>query len=1085
MNYIYQLDSISTRYRKFSKGQYVKHTQFNEFLDYFEDQDRLSRVMLQGVGVVCGFQPQPIYKNKQLISLQLSQGVAITTDGDLLTLNIKSKTQDLTGDSYMSELKDIGVDFKEYTHYKVYDNHKVKYPGFFDSNGENQSELWELATADEATAGFLPLPTLTDLNDKYLLLYLESYEKEVKPCRGVDCDNHGEQQIRNLKVLFATAAGIERLLDADTVYPERNLLAGVTNEIKLKRVIVTPGMGTPAQLKQAYKEVLATSGYTQMFANIDFICEVMNIPVINRSGFITRLNQLANENKNYQYAYAVLRDLSYTYNEIVRALPTSFTKCFPNRRAFPKHIMLGRLNFAGAKASDRTRHHFYNAPILDNKKITRRLRTLVERFNQQTIEFRDPINIGSAGLGITPTKRKNPLGYGAIPFYYNISDKFLRLWNFDKTSNRRSNTNLTYDKALLASNLHVQRPLDYNIDNEGFYNIEGHQGGDYREVMELLRTFKDTKQLAFEVMAVSLTQLVDNKDFYKADFADYVEKNPGMEHIGGVKRGGTIVLVYNSESDPQVIADFSLPYICCTPKTNFGLTLPSATICKDAKPMVFTVTPSNGEVKAVVNSGVNGGVVKVNGQYMFNPNVVDPTLLNSEIKFTVNGKPTDCKVKVLSNPNVTVAATFFEYPEGDSDRTVVTFHVSNANAADYHYEWDFLGTGAYVPLQPDANGNVKNIFFKINPTAPVNVLISLAGCIQRETLTDWYEPQPVDNHTPPRVVSLTASPPDLYWPDYKQSKIYRVVTPGDGTITDYVWSSSGGSGNVLFSNDNYDPIGAEFPGPGTYTVKLTVKDSNGKEGSNTLVYVVGRNAFLNDLIINPAAPTINDNVSAQAIINNPDNIQGIYYHWFLDGDHVDATTTNVMNFGQLSPGNHRIEVSLSADITGAVGGSSIVKEVYVSEAPFRGGTSFLENTIISMADGSKKKIQAVVKGDRLKSLNGVVSVVNTVSYVDEVRLYKLNDQNYFITGPHPVGTNEGWKSFDPEKTRQFVTSVQVGQLNLEDLLVKEDGKLYHLASNDFITGQYKVYNLEVNGPSRDYFANGYSVYSEIEPIPQA
>lgn len=1086
MNYIYQLDNISTRYRKFSKGQYVKHTQFNEFLDYFEDQDRLSRVMLEGVGVVCGFQPQPIYKNKQLTGLLLSQGVAITTDGDLLTLNIKSKTQDLSGDSYISERKDIGIDFKEYTHYKVYDNHKAKYPGFFDSTGVYQSDLWELATADEATTGFLPLSTLTDLDDKYLLLYLESYEKEVKPCRGVDCDNHGEQQIRNLKVLFATGSGMERLIDADTVYPERNLLAGSINELKMKRVVITPGMGTPAQLKQAYKNVVSSSNYTRMFADIDFICQVLNMPVINRSGFISRLNQLANENKNFQYAYAVLRDLNYTYTEIAKALPTSFTKCFPNLRAFPKHIMLGRLNFPNVKILDRTRHHFYNATILDDKKITKRLRTLVERFNQQTIEFRDPTNIGNAGIGITPTKRKKPLSESAIPFYYNISDKFLRLWNFDKTNNRRSNTNLTYDKTLLASNLHIRQPLDYNIDNEGFYNIEGHQGGDYREVMEMLKTFKDTKQLGFEVMAVSLTQLVDNKDFYKADFADYVEKNPGMEHIGGVKRGGTLVLVYNSEADPAVIADFSLPYICCTPRTSIGLTLPSATTCRDAKPMIFNVTPSNGEVKAVVNGGINGGVVKINGQYMFDPAVVHTSLLGNEIKFTVNGKPTDCKVKVLSNPNVTVAATFFEYPEGDSDRTIVTFNVSGTNVADYQYQWDFLGTGAYVPLQPDANGNVKYTFFKINPIAPVNVLISASGCSQRKTLTNWYVPEPVDNHTPPTVVSLTAYPPHLYWPDYNQSKIYRVITPGDGTITNYVWSSTGGSGNVEFYGDSSDPVGTTFPGPGTYTVKLTVKDSNGKEGSNTLVMVVDERAALRDLIVSPAQPTTNDGVTVEAVISNPSNIQDLQYNWYVDGDFVNTTTSNVIHFGagELGTGNRRIEVFLTGSFSGSYDPSSIAKEVFISEAPMRGGTSFLENTIISMADGTKKKIQEVVKGDRLKSTSGVVSVINTVNYVDDVRLYRLNDQNYFITGPHPVRTNEGWKSFDPEKTRQFVTSVQVGQLNLEDLLLKEDGKYYHLTSNAFISGQYKVYNLEVTGETRDYFANGYSVYSEIEPLPQ-
>ncbi|MFY7816312.1 MAG: hypothetical protein ACOVRK_14115, partial [Chryseobacterium taeanense] len=140
-----QLSNISTQYRKFSKGQYVEHTQFNEFLDFFEDQDRLSRVMLQGVGIVCGLKPELIYKDRLLNSLQLSQGLAITTDGDLLTLN---NTNNVSKDLYVSDLKTIDIAANNYTHFKVYDNFKVKYPAFYE--GSKQIDLWELSTTEEA-----------------------------------------------------------------------------------------------------------------------------------------------------------------------------------------------------------------------------------------------------------------------------------------------------------------------------------------------------------------------------------------------------------------------------------------------------------------------------------------------------------------------------------------------------------------------------------------------------------------------------------------------------------------------------------------------------------------------------------------------------------------------------------------------------------------------------------------------------------------------------------------------------------------------------------------------------------------------
>ncbi|MEO4006935.1 hypothetical protein [Flavobacterium sp. CAU 1735] len=1078
MNYNYQLNKIATQYRKFSKGQRVEDLQFNEFLDFFEDQDRLSRVMMEGVGIVCGLEPQPIYENNQLTTINLSQGVAVTTDGDLLTLNKKSKTQDLSGDLYMGELKDINIYDRDYTHWRVYDNSKAMYPPFHNNLEEQEVELWELATAEEATKNFQPLATLGDFANKYLLLYLESYEKEVKPCRGVDCDNHGIQQIRNLKVLVTTQSGVDKILSKDHVFPERMISGSTTTARKLKRVFATPEMVVPDKLREAYKNNMTENDYGWMFSNIDFISGKMNIPLINRSGFVSTLNQLADQSNNFQYAYDVLKDLAETYAEIVKLLPNSFTRSLPDVASFPNHVILGKM--IPTAGYDYTRHQFYNSPVLDSEKKALRVRTLIERFNVMILSFRNPTQIGTE-IVITPSKHKSALGDRAIPFYYNISDEFLRLWNFDKTSNRDFDTNLNYDKTNLSLAYNVQMPLDYNIDKMPYYRIEGHQGGDYREAVDVIQMLKDTKQLGFEIMSVSLAQLVDNKDFYKADFVDYVGKNPGLEHRGGAFSGSTFVLVYKSEEEPQVIADFVLPYICCTPKTPITLSLPSPTVCKNGKPMVFTVTPSNGVVKAVASNGLLGGVTKVNGQYMFDPSLVEPGLQNQEISFTVNGKATNCKVKLLPVPAVTISPVKFEYPEGDSTRTVVTFNVSNTNGVAYEYQWDFLGNGSYVTIKPDTLGNVKNIFFNTARRNPINVLVSTAsGCSQVVTLPNWYVPEQPQTGTPP-TVSLTPSHTNVSVPEGNSVKISKVVTPGTGLITDssYIWTASDPS-VILYVDSN--PIGVAFTQAGVFTITLTVKDSNNLQGSASLQFDVKALATITSLVVSPSAPTTNDQITVRAVTSNPSNIQGLEYEWSLDGVLKERTSTNILNFGQLPVGQRRIDVFLSSSTGGYHSHLGSTAEVNVQEAEMRGGTSFLGNTLITMYDGNKKKIQEIVVGDRLKSKTGIVTVLKTVNYMDEVRLYRLNDQNHFITGAHPVGTNQGWKSFEPEKTEQFVTSVPVSLLQVDNLLYKEDTKHYPLQYADFITGLYRVYNLEVGG-TRDYFANGYWVYSEIEQLP--
>ena len=50
-----KLQEITTKYHTFVDNQVLTKDQLNEFVTYFDDQDRLTRVFLNGVGVVCGF----------------------------------------------------------------------------------------------------------------------------------------------------------------------------------------------------------------------------------------------------------------------------------------------------------------------------------------------------------------------------------------------------------------------------------------------------------------------------------------------------------------------------------------------------------------------------------------------------------------------------------------------------------------------------------------------------------------------------------------------------------------------------------------------------------------------------------------------------------------------------------------------------------------------------------------------------------------------------------------------------------------------------------------------------------------------
>lgn len=759
-----QLKNISTQYRKFTKGQYVKSPQFNEFLDFFEDQDRLSKVLLQGVGIVCGLKPQPVYIGGQLDKIQVSQGVALTTDGDLLTLN---NTNEVSKELYMSDLKTINLENKQFTHFKSYDNFKVRYPSF-SIGATDQIELWELATTEEANSDFQTVNNLSNLEDKYLLLYLESYEKEIKPCRGVDCDNHGIQQIRNLKVLVTTADGINYILERDQIQKHPLFIENILEEVKQERVIVErlildrgiDAQFSSSEVKDLYRNVLVRNDYGKnIFEKINAISNLIGISTVDHQNFKNKLEECFDQKAGFQYAYDVVKDLSDTYSEIIKLLPKAFTKCLPDLVSFPKHIMLGKLT--SNIQLDSTRHQFYNSPVLDDDKSTKKVVVLINRFKQQVENFRYSDEFeNEAQIKITPSQKLNPLSNKAIPFYYQITEEFLKVWNFDKTSNRSSGENLGYDDGLLSSEMHIQNPLDFNIDNNSFYNIEGHQGMDYYEAFEKIKQIRDKQQLGFDIMGLSFSELKGNKNMFKAYFNEYVDKNPGLEHHRGAGKGDTFVLVYDIIGRAtRVIADFSLPYICCTPKIDVKLTLPDSVICSKGAPVPFTVFPMNGDVSAFIDGRSIEGVDIIDGKYFFNPALVSSEFYNQDISFTVNGKMTDCTIRVIPQSFMNVKVESVTYPTEGSAGTTVKFKIFGTGFRDYTYTWDFWDNSNWVNLNPDSEGFVTYVFRDLNPDVipTIKVDVSLNGCIQNIIIEDWYEETPVELSLPTAEICSKSS----------------------------------------------------------------------------------------------------------------------------------------------------------------------------------------------------------------------------------------------------------------------------------------------------------------------------------------
>ncbi|GGG26434.1 hypothetical protein GCM10011344_28940 [Dokdonia pacifica] len=727
-----RLTNITTEYRKFSKGQYVEHTQFNEFLDYFEDQDRLSKTLLRGVGIACGFEHQLTYTNsinsrrvRAVNGVEISQGIGVTTDGDLITLSDIIQVSDELG---VSDLKSIDLKSKRYSFSKPYDNSKVNYPPFYYDDG-NQIPLWELSETNNSAGEFEPVNATDEaiLNVLYLLVYIESYEKEVRPCRGVDCDNHGLEQVQNVKILYTTLAGIRNIVEkGDTLYPHP--LNTSIPELKLRRALVDTDFDSISDFKNAYSKIALDEGLlNKMSQGIATITSHFNLEnnfdVASVTSKLETAIAIDNDGATgFQYAYDFIKDLVDTYTEIKTLLPKSFTSCFPNFNAFPKHIMIGK---AVDNTPDNYKHRFYNSPVLDDEEIEAKVKVLIQRFNELVDNFGLPVvTKKELEINITPSRKSGLLETKAIPFYYDIDETFLKRWSFDKTRHRIADRNLTYNNLnpLLSNDLSISDAINFNLEKNTFYRIEGHQSQPYQTVTGVLNLKKDAAQLSFDIMALSLEELSNNKDLSKAYFKEYVEKHPGIEHIAGVEPGGTFVVVYESETNPGVIADFALPYLCCGPKVDVSLSLPVDEICSGSKAIPFTVSPLDGVVDVVNGIRGTGGVIKIGEQYFFDPTLISSVFHNTDIEFSVNGKATGTTIRVVSQPNVLITIEEIIPSENETD-VFVTYRIQGLNITDYQYEFDFLGNDNYVSVIP-SNGLVTYTFFNFRNTKSLEIPVT-------------------------------------------------------------------------------------------------------------------------------------------------------------------------------------------------------------------------------------------------------------------------------------------------------------------------------------------------------------------------
>ncbi|MCG2418340.1 hypothetical protein K8089_04840 [Aequorivita sp. F47161] len=543
-----KLLEITPQYRSFVDDQVLTSGQLNEFIEYFEDQDRLTRVCLVGVGLACGFK---VSVNNQKNLVTLTQGCGVTTDGDLLKLQKSIKDSSDTS---------IVLERLKYSHFRDFEDEDAKYKHFRNEN--TIIDLWELIPQEKVNleAGHLPINQEL-LENKVVVLYLECYPKDPNICTTTNCDNQGQRNIQNLRVLLIDSDDVINTVNPqDSIFTKHDVNEAYTNlpQIAVPKLILNDSNSSSySKIADAYKTVINSAKPILETAIIDLFQGFSEILEINASDLNHILSKLSenledfNTNGMIQYRYDLVRDITDTYNELAEILLKLKTECCPNIKAFPKHLLLGTLS--SEVIYPELRHDFYHSPSNNEyakylkmaKSLMQRLEIILDNFNLST----------GNKLEITPSKTCGKLGEKAIPVYFKVDNRMLTAWDFYKTENYKQRYNISYHKENLALNSWVQNPLNFELDCNDFYRIEGHLGHPAQDSRNTINNIKKTNALDFDCLVFDLKR--DSQAF-----TSFLRENPSTAHRGGVPKGGTFIIVSEKE---QVVADF-----CISTKLNNG-----------------------------------------------------------------------------------------------------------------------------------------------------------------------------------------------------------------------------------------------------------------------------------------------------------------------------------------------------------------------------------------------------------------------------------------------------------------------------------------------------------------------------------
>jgi hypothetical protein len=448
-----RLNEVTTDYAVFERDQVLTEQQLNSVTEYLDDQGRLTRTRLLGVGIVGGL--WPTLAGDQL---SIGAGVGVTSDGDLLGL-----AADTIFDRWM-----------------VYDETAPAYEPFY-VNGRILPLIELLAQSDRRDGK--PLTELAgDLRDKLLIAFMESYENDPDLCTGGSCDNKG-RTARNSQRLLLIDREIGQSIGLAAKLPTGADIATALPRVRASRVDLGTGNDAKVDVTSAERFAVryrraADTTFKALAAAVEALSTQLSqtpiggLPSTAEWGgqIKKRIDSLNGTVAGIQYLHAHAKDLVAAWGELRNALFADDSVLGPPPDAFPKHLLLGPLAEPAA-----LRTGCYPSPWLTGGSAERRgVEEAMRRFDALLSGFESP-----AGqiIKITPSQREQAsLGERAIPIYYRADTSLRRCWNPLHARQNALEDTFGYHWTPTPEQADPNDPFAADQGSVDFYRIEGFLG---------------------------------------------------------------------------------------------------------------------------------------------------------------------------------------------------------------------------------------------------------------------------------------------------------------------------------------------------------------------------------------------------------------------------------------------------------------------------------------------------------------------------------------------------------------------------------------------------------------------------------